>query len=345
MTEEKKKRVVEYVDHLVIDVSSLAFKHAAKNKLFTSDGVPSGHLYGVFKEVRALVRGLSPRKVIFCYDRGSPWRRELVPSYKANRRPPGESQIEQGAIEAAFDMPGVIRLPPPPLNFPTPIFDVERMLRCFPGVHMAALGSEGDDMIALWCSQNTMEERNGVMAIISQDHDLYQLVSDDQQVFSFIKKKVALRPKPMSIWVDEDEVEFQHGVHPRQMARWKAINGDSSDNIQGVKGASRTGKKKALKEWLSTTEGEKYFTDEFDGKLTKVVDWLQQPLLDDRERILKNLEVIDLNKALTRIVGDPIMVSEKGDLANALSVLIEFEAETVLEQVSGLFDAIISPAK
>ena len=345
MSDEKKKRVVESVDHLVIDVSSMCFKHAAKNKLFTSEGLPSGHILGVFKEVRALVRGLTPKKTIFCYDRGSPWRRELVPSYKATRRPPGESEIERGAIEAAFAQPGSIRLPPLPLDYPTPIFDCERLLRCFPGVHMAALGSEGDDMVALWCSKNTMEERTGPLAIISQDHDLYQLVSDDQHVYSFIKKKVVNRPRPLAIWVDEEEVEFQHGVHPKQLARWKALTGDPSDNIGGLKGGSKPGKKQALRTWLGTTEADAYFSDGWTGTPAKIVDWLQQPLVQDRDRVLKNLEVVDLNLALSRIVGDPIMVSEKGDVGNALAVLIEFEAETVLEQVASLFETMSFSSK
>ena len=339
MTEEKKKRVIETVDHLVIDVSSLAFKHAAKNSLFTNEGTPSGHILGVFREVRALVRGLSPKKVIFCYDRGSPWRRALVPSYKANRRPPGESEIERGAIEAAFEMPGTIRLPPLPLEFPTPIFDVERLLRCFPGVHMAALEFEGDDMIAHWVLNHPVDDR-GTIAIISQDHDLFQLVSDENNVFSFIKKKVVNRPRPLAIWVDDEEVEFQHGVHPTALSRLKALSGDPSDNIQGLKGAVRPGKRAALRQWLTTPESAAFFTDKWTGTPTKVESWLQAPLVADRDRLLANYAIIDLPSAVARISGDPAMVSPSGDLANALAVLIEFEIESVLDQVGTLFKSM-----
>jgi 5'-3' exonuclease len=344
MSDERAKRVVESVDHLVIDVSNLAFKHAAKNKLFTSEGLPSSHILGVFREVRSLVRNLGPKTVVFAYDRGAPWRRELVPTYKDNRRPNADvTEIERGAMESALAMPGAIRLPPPPLEYPTPIFDVERLLRCFPGVHMAALGFEADDMMSHWVANHPIDDRDGPIAIISQDHDIYQLVDDEQQVLSFIRKKIPNRPKPLSIWVDEAEVEYQHGVVPIHMARWKALKGDVSDRVLGLKGGKRPGKVAALKTWLCTDECNDYFSDNWSGTLTKADSWLADPLKDERERILKNLQVVDLKDALKRIQINPISVSKKGDIGNALSVLVEFEIESVLEQVSGLFD-LLSPS-
>lgn len=308
------------VDSLVIDTSYLAHKHLhALARFQTSEGLPSGHIYGAFKQVKAMVMSLQPRRLVFAYDRRCTWRQELVPNYKLDRRP-------ASADEKTWS--------------PSP--DVERLFRGFPGIHLAVDGAEADDMIAYYALNTPLEKRRGAIAIVSADRDLFQLVDDEQMVAVCLVKKPKPKAKSVNYWIKSDEVAEEFGVPPSAVARVKALLGDPSDCIDGLTGASRPGKKDALRSFALHTESSSYFDE---GQpcpaLTSVPDWLASELVSQRPRLLANLAITDLRRAASRY--SPPMAQAEGDLAHSLGVLVEFNCESLLAQAQPLFSLLRQP--
>lgn len=307
------------VDSLVIDTSYLAHKHLhALRRFETEDGLPSGHVYGAFKQVKNLFFSLRPRKLVFTYDRRCTWRANIVSSYKQDRRP------ADGNNDAWSPSP-----------------DVERLFRGFPGTHLALDGAEADDMIAWYVLNNPAEQRRGSIAIISADRDLFQLVDDEQQVAICLVKKPKDKPKGKSqnYWIRSDEVAEEFGVPPTAVARIKALLGDPSDSIEGLTGGSRPGKKEALRKFATSGEGDVYFdAAQACPPCSTVPDWLTPELVSQRQRLLNNFEIADLRSASKRY--SPVVETTKGSVGQTLGVLVEFECESLLAQAEPLFQAM-----
>lgn len=307
------------IDSLVIDTSYLAHKHLhALRRFETSEGTPSGHIYGAFKQIKNMVLSLRPKQLVFTYDRRCSWRSALVASYKADRRPADANQESW-----------------------SPAPDVERLFRGFPGIHLALPDAEADDMVAWYVLNTPIDQRRGALAIVSADRDLFQLVDDDQNVSICLVKKPKDRPKGKSVnyWIRADEVAEEFGVPPLAVARIKTLLGDPSDSIEGLTGGSRPGKKEALRKFAVSTEADQYFDDGQDcPPCASVPDWLSGELVAQRPRLLTNLAITDLRTASKRY--NPVVEKSKGDLSQTLGVLVEFDCESLLAQAEPLFQAM-----
>lgn len=89
-------------------------------------------------------------------------------------------------------------------------------------------GVEADDMIA-WVAEYRYSQGDTVI-IATSDHDLWQLVKADSThqiiIFDPMKKQ----------WVNDQVVQEFFGISPSQIRDFKALSGDTSDNIPGAKG-------------------------------------------------------------------------------------------------------------
>ena len=97
---------------------------------------------------------------------------------------------------------------------------------------------------------------------MSTDQDFYQLVNDKVRVYSPTKKKM----------YDKQSIFDEFGIHAQNYIYFKILNGDKSDNVEGVKGIGLATAKKALpmicedKE-VTLDEIFDYVDDNFNGKL------------------------------------------------------------------------------
>ena len=335
------------VEYLVVDVSHLAFRHAhAMERMTTQDGRRSGHVYGCFKHLRALVTAYAPKHVVFVYDRGAPWRKQLVPDYKATRRIGGAAHVPGPPDDGLYVIPEG-----QPSNW-TPGPDVERLFRALPGHHLALEDFEADDMVAWFVEQSPLEgapaglePRKHAIAIYSGDRDLWQLVNDESRVGAVISKKLG-KGKSFNAWVCEPQVEETFGCRPMYLARIKALLGDDSDNIRGLDGGSRPGKKEALRTFATCSVASDYFdASKPCPDLTVAPDWLRDSLKTQRDRMLANVQVTDLKQAVARIGShSPIETVREGKSAPALGVLVEYECDSLLPQVEPLLRQLVRNA-
>jgi DNA polymerase-1 len=199
---------------LVDGTNSLYRAFFAIPPLRAPDGTPTNAAYGFVNMLIKVIREEAPDRVVVVFDAPGPtFRHELYDAYKANR----EAQPED--LTAQFP---IVR----------ELVDAYRI----PVVSVPAF--EADDVIA------TLVERapeDAQIAIVSTDKDLMQLVSDRVTLLDGVKDR---RYGP-------SEVEERFGVRPDRILDLRALVGDPSDNIPGVKGIGEKGAAKLITEWGS----------------------------------------------------------------------------------------------
>lgn len=195
---------------VLVDGSSLAFRmfYALFSMgLRSSTGVPTGALYGFFNAIFDLIEKHKPTMLAVCFDREEPtFRKEEYVEYKANRQEmPDDLAKQWPLIKEGVQMLGI------------PLYELP--------------GFEADDVIGTVAKD---AERRGIRVdILTGDKDAFQLVSDidgDVQVLMPPARGGGL------VTYRRAEVFEKMGVWPEQIIDYKALCGDSSDNIPGVKG-------------------------------------------------------------------------------------------------------------
>ncbi len=196
-------------DLIIFDCYSVLFRafHAFPETLTSRDGEPTNGVYGFTKMVLDVLNEIRPEYVIAAVDMGKPtFRHEAFEAYKANREEAPASLKHQ--IPFMHEVLAALAIP---------TIGVE--------------GYEADDVIGTLATQLPAQNPDLQVGIFTGDKDAYQLVND--QVF-------VLRPgrKPKESWkqVDREGVIDALGVTPEQVPDYKALCGDSSDNIPGVRG-------------------------------------------------------------------------------------------------------------
>jgi DNA polymerase-1 len=237
---------------LLVDGHHLAYRtfHALKG-LTTSRGEPVQAVYGFAK---SLLKALKEDgdAVIVVFDAKAPsFRHEAYEGYKAGRAPTPEDFPRQLAlIRELVDLLGLVRLEVP--------------------------GYEADDVLASLAKK--AEKEGYEVRILTADKDLYQLLSDRIHV---------LHPEGYLItpaWLWE-----KYGLRPDQWADYRALTGDESDNLPGVKGIGEKTARKLLEEWGSLE------------RLLKNLDRLKPAI---REKILAHMDDLKLSWDLAKVRTD-----------------------------------------
>ena len=194
----------------------------AMGEMSTSYGAPTTGTYGFLNALFSIVEQYDFDCVIPVYDAGGNWRKKEDDDYKANR--------EGGSVAHYADMNLLIEEVLPGMGF-TPV-----------GVK----GYEADDVIAT-ISRRALAYRE--IFILTCDKDLLQLVNNKVKVILFSSsKKIQV--------VDIDGVKGIFGVYPSDVKYFKALAGDSSDNIAGIKGIGPKTAVKIIEECTPALEDE-----------------------------------------------------------------------------------------
>lgn len=180
------------------------------NIMRNRDGFPTNGLYGFVNMINKIVAEENPKYMMVAFDIGKTFRHEKYKDYKGGRR------------ETPEDLK---------VQFPI----AKKILTAMGIKYLECEGFEADDIIGTissWCDKDPEYEA----LIVSSDKDLLQLISDETVV-------KLLKPKDY-IMMDEATFIQTYGFEPIKMIDLKALMGDASDNIPGVKGI---GEKTAIK--------------------------------------------------------------------------------------------------
>ena len=232
----------------------------AMGEMVTSYGAPVTGTYGFLNALFALMEQYQFDCVVPIYDRGGNWRKKESTEYKADRE--GYSDAHRS------DMGMLIEDVLPSLGF-TPV-----------GVE----GVEADDVIAT-LSRNAPAFDE--IFLFTCDKDLLQLVTNKVKVILFSSaKKIKV--------VDIDGVLEIFGVYPSEVKYHKALAGDSSDNIAGIKGIGPKTAVKIIEECRPTE-----INPEFTGA-DKIA--LHLKVRENAATFLANLRIITLENDVPGVV-------------------------------------------
>jgi DNA polymerase-1 len=214
-TSDGKRPVV-----MLVDGFGLIFRafYAIQNGLTTSSGQQVAAVFGFATMLLETLRVHRPDHAVVALEGGKTFRHDTYEQYKANRpEMPPEFQEQVDVIRTLLEA----------LNIPVMIRD----------------GFEADDVIGSLSTHLSHEDRADVL-IVTGDSDLLQLVDDHVTVVLPGRTSFSdLRT------FDREAVIERYGIGPELVPDYKAIVGDTSDNVAGVKGIGDKGAKALLQQW------------------------------------------------------------------------------------------------
>jgi DNA polymerase-1 len=255
---------------MLIDGPSLVYRgYFALPPLTMSDGTLVNAVFGFLQIVLRGMQDVKPDYAILSFDVGRPqFRFDAYPDYKKGR--PG--------------MPDDLRA-----QFPI-VREIAQMM----GIAIRELeGYEADDVIGTLSKQATAAGIDTM--IVSGDLDGLQLVDDHVRLLT-TRMGVAA-----TVIYDEARVMERYGLRPDQMLDYKALKGDTSDNIPGVPGVGEKTASSLLQQF-GTLDGIYEHLDEVKGKMRDRLAEHRESAFMSREigRILTDLPVhLDIEEART----------------------------------------------
>lgn len=214
---------------ILIDGHSLAFRayyafaNSRQGTLRTTKGIPTSVTFGFINSLVQVIESQRPKYLAVAFDLQTPsFRHEAEERYKATRKETPEEFI-------------------PDLE------NLKSLLSVFNLQIITAVGYEADDVLGTLAKKASQEGYQ--VKILTGDRDLFQLVDNEQKISVLYLSRNFRNPLDGYTEFDELAVEEKLGVKPTQVVDYKALCGDSSDNISGVRGIGEKTAVKLLQEY------------------------------------------------------------------------------------------------
>ncbi len=203
---------------VLIDGHALAYRayHALGQAMTSPEGEPTSATFGFVSMLLQVLEEYAPDHLAVTFDRGRSGRDEIFSEYKAQRaEPPADLAVQIDRIRELVAAFGI------------PIYELA--------------GFEADDVLGTLARQ--AGEAGVDTLIVSGDSDLLQLIDEHTRV------AISGRRFTDSRVYDARAVEERYGLGPERMIDFKALKGDSSDNIPGVPGIGEKTATRLLQEY------------------------------------------------------------------------------------------------
>ncbi|MCL1473036.1 DNA polymerase I [Argonema antarcticum] len=203
---------------VLVDGHSLAFRSYyafAKGRdggLKTKTGMPTSVCFGFLKSLLAVIESQKPEAIAIAFDLSLPtFRHEADDTYKADRTETPE-------------------------DFIADLKNLHELLEAFNLPILTAPGYEADDVLGTLATQASVAGYR--VKILTGDKDLFQLVDTNKGISVLYLGKTFLQRNSTTglAEVEPEQVKDIMGISPEQVVDYKALCGDTSDNIPGVKG-------------------------------------------------------------------------------------------------------------
>ena len=201
---------------IMVDGNNLLFRSyyaTAYNGNFmkNSKGFPTNALFGFTNMINKIIQEENPEYIIVAFDKGKTFRHEKYDFYKQGRsETPDELKMQFPVAKNMLDAMGI------------KYYEIDNY--------------EADDIIGTFAKYCDIPDDDYEGLIVSSDKDLIQLISPQVEM-KLLKSKDYVR-------YNVNNFKEEWGIDPINIIDLKALMGDSSDNIPGVKGI---GEKTALK--------------------------------------------------------------------------------------------------
>jgi len=241
---------------LIVDGLNTFIRAYSSSPALNANGEHVGGISGFLLSVGHAIKTVDPTRVVVVFDgkNGSAKRRQLYPGYKSTRKVTIRLNRAEAVDKEDNQLQQLVRLIDYLETLPITVITLDE--------------SEADDVIAYIANEyiNSQESHTFIM---SSDKDFLQLVNPTVHVWSPTKKKLYY----------EDDVYTEYGVIPQNFAVFRALDGDSSDNIPGAPGLAP---KTILKRFPKLGEQQEISLDEF-------FEYARSLATDSKVKVYKNV--------------------------------------------------------
>ena len=267
-------------DVLLVDGTNTFIRCWSANPAMDDNGNHTGGIVGFLKSLGYAIKTLAPTRCIIVFDGvgGSLKRRQLFPQYKEKRA--GKLRLNRAyedmsepSSEEESCRKQYIRL----LHY----------LQTLPVNLVSVNHVEADDVIAYLATEYFKKSRK--VFIMSSDKDFLQLCTGNVVVYSPTKKRI----------YGPAEVLDEYKIHPNNFVLYRALDGDDSDNVNGIEGA---GPKTIVKHFPWLNEEKEHTVDEIVHHATNLRNKYKvcENIAEGRIIIDRNIELMQLrNTALS----------------------------------------------
>ena len=273
---------------ILVDGNNLLFRSYyatayTGNFMKNSKGFPTNALFGFTNMMNKIIEEEKPTYIMVAFDKGKTFRHNKYDFYK------------QGRIETPNELK---------LQFPK----AKELLNAMGIKYYEIDNYEADDIIGTF-AEYCNKDPNFIGTIISSDKDLLQLISNDIDI-KLLKQKDYLR-------YNEDIFSKEYGIKPINIIDLKALMGDASDNIPGVKGIGEKTALKLLQEY-KTLDGIYEHIDEIKGKT-------KEKLEQDKDNAYMSYEIATIYKEVPIAINiDELKYLGSTEKLNSLYEELEF---------------------
>jgi DNA polymerase-1 len=284
---------------MLLDAHSLIYRAyfaLLETPLTTSRGQLVNAAFGFWSIVLRGFADMRPDHVLCCFDVGRSFRADRFADYKATRRPTPDDLRDQFPI-------------------------VRETLRAF-GIPMYEMeGYEADDLIGSLTRQAEMREVESI--VVSGDLDMLQLVTERTKLMT---TRLGVQS---TVIYDPQRILERYGLQPGQMIDFKALKGDSTDNIPGIPGV---GDKTAARLLVDHGSLEGIYADL--GSIRP--DRLREKLREHEDDVMLWRELVTIDRLAPIELDLTASRLDHYDRAEVIRLFREYEFRSLVERLPGV---------
>jgi DNA polymerase-1 len=276
---------------LIIDALNMYFRAYIVDPSLSTNGQPIGGVKGFLKILQKLLRESKPDGIVICWDGpgGSQRRKAQDKGYKEGRKPIRLNRDIRNLSESE--------------EMANKIWQQTRLveyLNQLPVIQSMLPSVEADDIISYVCQRPEYDDWQKV--IVSSDKDFFQLCAEDTVLFRPIQKQV----------LNSKRIVEDYGIHPTNFALARAVVGDRSDNLPGIRGV---GLPTVAKRFSFLAEETTYTIDQL---IEHCQEQKKEANLKVYDLIIDNSDKIEHNYKMMQLYSPSISVQGKGKIKHAV---------------------------
>lgn len=291
---------------VIIDALNAYFRAYIVDPSLSTNGDPIGGYKGFMKILQKLCREMKPDEIIIAWDGagGSAKRKAVNKNYKEGRKPIRLNRSVRVLTEDQEMQNKVWQQ-----------LRLMEMLNFTPVIQLVSDGIEADDVISYVAQHGKYSGWQKI--IVSSDKDFFQLCNDETVLYRPIQK----------VFMNKPRILEEYNIHPTNFALARAIVGDKSDNLVGVRGVGLATVSKKMP----------FFAKEEDVTIDDVMEFCENDNtgLKTIASIGQSRDLIEENYKIMQLYSPSISIQTKNKLKHSLeSFKPEFNKTEIIKRMS-----------
>ena len=288
-----------FLKFLVLDGNSILNRAFYGIRMLSNKkGQMTNGIYGFLTTMQKLLNETNPDAVAVAFDLPAPtFRHKMYDGYKANRKKMPEELASQVPI-------------------------LKELLSALGYNPIMCEGYEADDILGTFAKY--CEEKNYECVLATGDRDSLQLISPNVTV-RIASTKFG---KPESTLYDEEKVKEVYNVSPIELIDVKALQGDSSDNIPGVKGIGE----KTARDLVSKFGSLDNIYSNLENS-TEIKESVKNKLLNGKKEAYMSYELGKINRSAPIKITDEEYVRKPVNTHRAKEIMVDLEFFSLMDKL------------